>query len=209
MALSNNDKIRSAQLGFYFFFQQLLSLSVCGRGRDRHRRSTVAPPEQRSLGVLSCTCTVKVVCLCSYVKGPACLPVGGSDGEARRGCQRCLILLLEPPPPPLHHHPSLFLSLPLLHHPSSYQRDGPPHSLRAPSLEVYPRCYSSRTAAWLSGPWEIPLIVAVAAEACGSALHRADSGNILYTTHVIFVYVCVHARAQAPWMYLSKLFFLL
>lgn len=60
------------------------------------------------------------------------------------------------------------------------------------------------------GPWEIPLIVTVAAEACGTALHQADSGNILYTMHVILcMYERVRAVCKPSWMYLPKLFFLL
>lgn len=86
-----------------------------------------------------------------------------------------------------------FLGRPLL-----AEHDSPPHSLRARILQVYPPCYSSRTAARLAVSWEIPLIVTVVAEACGSALHRADSGNILYTMHVILcMYEHMHARAQA------------
>lgn len=121
--------MRSAELfcSFLIAFGGFSPYQFMEAAEIRHRRSTVAPPPERSLNVL-----------------PRTLPPALSRSHSLTGrlssCWRkwrpscCFVLLLEDPLLLLFFP----LFLPLLHHLSSFRRDGPPHSLRARGLEVCP-----------------------------------------------------------------------
>lgn len=201
--------MRSAVLFFFFrpphCVRLLFSLSVYERGRDRHRRSTVAPPEQRSLNVLPRVRAPRLPRSRVYV--PAwqhAFVFALAEVTASRRC-RFILPIKELSPPP-------FFSLPLLHYPSSYQRDSPLHSLWARSMEVYPRCYSTRTAAWLAGALGDP---SNSHSGCWGVQHAVTPSwlrKYIIQDACDFVYVWRRARVRVhepSWMYLSKLFFLL